>query len=42
MTLRNVGGDSYMLGYDAENRVRQVQKNGAVTASFGTMGTASW
>ena len=34
MTQRVIGADTYLLGYDAENRLVQVQKNSVVVASF--------
>ncbi|MBI3175912.1 MAG: hypothetical protein HYZ25_19495 [Chloroflexi bacterium] len=34
MTQRIIGTDTYLLGYDAENRMVEVKKNGSVVATF--------
>jgi RHS repeat-associated protein len=35
MVTRTVGNDTYLLSYDAENRLKEVQKGGTPVASFG-------
>jgi len=35
LVTRTIGSDTYILSYDAENRLRQVKKDGAGVASFG-------